>query len=133
MRVFILFSYLLTCISCMSQEKQVVYLFFDVEDNETIQINTEASEVKKNFRNKNAFFIEGQFFQIKNKSLIDKERLKEVTFSSIDYLIKKWDESNLISSINVFNKIYIVQKIKERYNLFEVIWNGDKSIYIRNN
>ena len=39
MRVFILFSYLLTYISCMSQEKQVVYLFFDTNNLSLVEQN----------------------------------------------------------------------------------------------
>ena len=112
--------------SYSSQEKETVYLFFDIKSNNAIKVDLETTKKTKYYKNKDTFHIEGQPFKIKTEiGLIMSKEQSNITYVSIDYLRKKWKESQLFSSLNVFKKIYIVEKIKGKFYLYEVTWNSN--------
>ena len=58
---------LFVVIQCSSQKKEVITLFFNLDENEVVTINGDIKKTKKFFKNEEAFYINRQYFKIKKK------------------------------------------------------------------
>lgn len=131
--VFLSLTMFLILINCFSQKKETVTLFFDLGNNEIVEINQDrvAKKVKKFFKNEKAFYIERQQFKIKSKiGQISVETNAKIKYSNLTYLMNKWEESQLVSSLEVFEEIYIIEEVNGEYYKYKVEWNGNKSFKI---
>jgi len=120
--------------SCKGQSKEDVYLFFDSNSTETYKGEYDTIEYENNVYSEVnteesiAFYIFEEYFEHKksNHSIkkVTKKDYKKIKFTSLKYMNKKWEESNLISKRKVFNKVFIVKPSTNNhdFNIYEVMW-----------
>lgn len=125
----------LVCISCSSQEKETIYVYFDSNSQETFteEYDRQKLELKKyrmsilNDKDIEFKILRELFFYDKSEALVKnatREEYKEMNFSSIDYMHQEWKKSNLFSSQKVFNKIFLVKPTENSkvFKVYEVVW-----------
>ncbi|MGG8498101.1 hypothetical protein ACQY1Q_16975 [Tenacibaculum sp. TC6] len=149
--IICLISCLLTCNIIFSQEnKETIYLLFNNDNKKTCKVETEFSHDndgvidgykttgkyrKKNTKNFIYFNICDEKFSFnRKKNKVDTCNiyyLKNIKFSTIDYINKKVKSSNLgyLFKNSIFKNIYIIEKISEKTIVkYKVSWAGETSI-----
>lgn len=134
MRHFFILNIILL-LSCNKQNKENIYLYFDSNSSETYKFIDEGKEYEiKKFQKNNESdsklifkIVDENFRFIKSNNeerIIWEKEFKKINFVSIGFLYNKWKESGLFSKQNVFERIFLVEKSKEKgkYFVYEVKW-----------
>ena len=130
-------------LGAQTEEKETVYVLFDVKSNEkcTVEIeqtydNKSGIEFVKKFRKKVksnkkiTFYICDEIFGLRKKQQIDTcstQLLKKVAFKDLRYLNAQRDALKPVNFFknSVFKKIYFIEPHDDYVIKYEVIWITD--------
>ena len=137
--IIYLFIYLFTYNIKSKKKKETVYLLFDSKNKKTCIIgeSKKYGEIVNKYRkeerkNRITFFICEESFVLDRRGKIDTcdvKYLSKIKFETLQTIESKKGASKYAFKNSIFEKIYLIEKHKDKIIKYPVIWNTDSTQY----
>lgn len=137
--IIYLVLYLSICNIHSQEKKETVFLLFDSNNKKTCVIgeSTKYGETVKKYRKEKkeqriTFYICEEIFTLDRRSKIDTcnvKYLNNIKFETLQTMDSKRGASKYAFKNSVFEKIYLIEKYKNKIIKYPVVWSTDSTQY----
>lgn len=120
MKKLIVIFTMLIIFSCNTKEKKAIYLYCDINSEETFSYNYDRNNISRKIylkKGDSTFYIYQERFKSINQKKIDNSEYEKIEFSTVETLKNAWKKSKLFSKRKVFDEIFIITP-NENYQSF---------------